>query len=184
MNDAVTVEDAVSTKIKKKDPLYAERVRVYPKAIKGRFRSLKWAALIVLLAIYYIVPWIRWDRGPDAPGQAVLVDIVNGRLYFFWIEIWPQEVYYLTGLLVLGRHRPVPGDQSVGGRVWCGYHLSADGLDRSLHVGRASRSRATAMRTHSPRQVPAHRREGAAERSLSSTPHLAADRLASPVVPG
>ena len=120
MNDAVTIEDAVSTKVREADPLYADRVRVYPKAVSGRFRRLKWAALIVLLAIYYLVPWIRWDRGPDAPDQAVLVDIVNGRLYFFWIEIWPQEVYYLTGLLILAAVGLFL-ITSLAGRVWCGY---------------------------------------------------------------
>ena len=36
-----------------------------------------------------------------APDQAVLVDLVRERFYFFWIEIWPQEVYYITGLLIL-----------------------------------------------------------------------------------
>jgi hypothetical protein len=49
--------------------LFKERDKVYPKSIKGRFRKLKWTALILLLSIYYITPWIRWDRGPDA-GRA------------------------------------------------------------------------------------------------------------------
>ena len=26
---------------------------------------------------------------------------MNSRFYFFFIELWPQEVYYLTGLLIL-----------------------------------------------------------------------------------
>ncbi len=120
MNDSVTVEDAVSTKVQKEQSLYADRVRVYPKAIWGQFRRLKWTVLIVLLAIYYVVPWIRWDRGPDAADQAVLVDIVNGRLYFFWIQIWPQEVYYLTGLLILAAVGLFLVS-SLAGRVWCGY---------------------------------------------------------------
>ena len=35
-------------------------------------RTIKWAVLIVLLAIYYLVPWLRWDRGPERarPGRA------------------------------------------------------------------------------------------------------------------
>jgi polyferredoxin len=41
----------------------------------------------VLLAIYYVTPWIRWDWGPDAPHQAVLADIASARAYFFGIEI-------------------------------------------------------------------------------------------------
>ena len=53
--------------------LFAKRPRAYPKRVKGRYRSLKWLAMLVTLGIYYAVPFIRWDRGPNAPGQAVLV---------------------------------------------------------------------------------------------------------------
>jgi polyferredoxin len=72
--------------------LFKERDKVYPKSVKGKFRTLKWTALILLLSIYYITPWIRWDRGPDAPDQAILIDMTGRRAYFFFIEIWPQQV--------------------------------------------------------------------------------------------
>ena len=29
---------------------------------------------IVTLGIYYLTPWLRWDRGPYAPDQAVLIE--------------------------------------------------------------------------------------------------------------
>jgi len=102
------------------DPFYASRVRVYPKAASGRFRALKWKVLGLLLAIYYVVPWIRWDRGPDAPDQAVLIDMTNRRGYFFFIEIWPQEVFYITGILILAAVGLFLVT-SLAGRVWCGY---------------------------------------------------------------
>ncbi len=102
------------------DSLYAERVRVYPKAVAGKFRALKWRVLGLLLAIYYVLPWIRWDRGPSAPDQAVLIDMTNRRGYFFFIEIWPQEVFYLTGILVLAAVGLFLVT-SLAGRVWCGY---------------------------------------------------------------
>jgi len=100
--------------------LYAARAQVYPRKVKGKFRSIKWAALIALLTIYYVTPWIRWDRGPNAPDQAVLIDLGNERGYFFFIEIWPQEVYYLTGILVLAAIGLFLAT-SLAGRVWCGY---------------------------------------------------------------
>jgi cytochrome c oxidase accessory protein FixG len=100
--------------------LYAERVKIYPQRIFGRFRKIKWAVLATLLSIYYLAPWLRWDRGPGAPDQALLVDMGGRRAYFFWIEIWPQEVYYLTGLLILGAIGLFLVT-SVAGRVWCGY---------------------------------------------------------------
>jgi cytochrome c oxidase accessory protein FixG len=120
MNDAVAVEDARSFKELKKEPLYAEHIKIRPKAIEGRFRKIKWAVLIVLLGLYYIVPWLRWDRGPGAPDQAVLIDMPSRRAYFFWVEIWPQEVYYLTFLLMLGAFGLFLAT-SLAGRVWCGF---------------------------------------------------------------
>jgi cytochrome c oxidase accessory protein FixG len=120
MNPAVAVEDARSFKELKKERLYAERIKIHPKAIQGRFRTIKWAVLLVLLGIYYLVPWIRWGRGPGAPDQAVLIDMPSRRAYFFWIEIWPQEVYYLTFLLILGAFGLFLAT-SLAGRVWCGF---------------------------------------------------------------
>ena len=74
----------------------------------------------VTLGIYYLLPFVRWDRGPDAPHQAVLVDLAHRRFYFFFIEIWPQEVYYLTGLLILAAMTLFLMN-ALAGRVWCGY---------------------------------------------------------------
>lgn len=101
-------------------PLYAAHKWVYSRSVTGTFRRLKWAALWILLGIYYIGPWLRWDRGPDAPGQALLIDLPARRAYFLWIEIWPQEVYYLTGLLLIGAVG-LFFVTSLAGRVWCGF---------------------------------------------------------------
>lgn len=95
-------------------------MEVYAKAVKGRFRTIKWAALCVLLGIYYLAPFIRWDRGPGAPDQAILVDMAGRRLYFFWIEIWPQEIYFLTGILMLAAFGLFLAT-SLFGRLWCGF---------------------------------------------------------------
>jgi cytochrome c oxidase accessory protein FixG len=100
--------------------LYAKHQKVYPRAVGGPVRRVKWAVLVVLLAIYYLVPWIRWDRGEGVPNQAVLVDMGHARLFFFWFEIWPQEVYFLTGVLVLSAIGLFTVT-SLFGRVWCGF---------------------------------------------------------------
>lgn len=101
-------------------PLYEARRKIYPIAVHGRFRKIKWALLAITLGIYYLLPFVRWDRGPNAPSQAVLVDLANGRFYFFFIEIWPQEFYYLTGLLILAA-LVLFLMNAVAGRIWCGY---------------------------------------------------------------
>ncbi|MBP7063671.1 cytochrome c oxidase accessory protein CcoG [Ferrovibrio sp.] len=100
--------------------LYADHIKVYPRAVRGAFRNIKWLVLILCLGIYYMLPWLRWDRGPDAPSQALLLDMSGPRGYFFNIEIWPQEVYYITGLLILGAVALFLAT-ALFGRVWCGY---------------------------------------------------------------
>jgi cytochrome c oxidase accessory protein FixG len=101
-------------------PLYVARRKIYPQRVAGTYRKIKWIVLLVTLGIYYGLPFVRWDRGPDAPGQAVLVDLPNRRFYFFFIEIWPQEIYYLTGLLILAAMTLFLMN-AVAGRIWCGY---------------------------------------------------------------
>ncbi|HNN56284.1 MAG TPA: cytochrome c oxidase accessory protein CcoG, partial [Novosphingobium sp.] len=59
--------------------LYEKRKAVFPKAVDGRFRRFKWLVMALTLGVYYITPWLRWDRGPYAPNQAVLVDLAHRR---------------------------------------------------------------------------------------------------------
>ncbi len=110
--------EAVNSKQKRVD--YAARVKIFPKRVSGTFRSLKWWIMGITLGIYYITPWLRWDRGEFAPDQAVLVDMANRRFYFFFIQIWPQEFYYIAGLLVMAGIGLFLVTSTVG-RAWCGY---------------------------------------------------------------
>lgn len=103
-----------------KESLYADYHKIHPRHVTGLFRSIKTWLNIILLGIYFGGPWLRWERPGAAPDQMILIDLEGKRAYFMGIEIWPQEVYYLTGLLILG---------AVGlffvtallGRVWCGF---------------------------------------------------------------
>lgn len=118
--DVVEVMDVEAVNKKERRSLYKKREPIHPKRVKGRFRLVKWIIMGLTLGVYYGLPWVRWDRGEGAANQAVLVDFAGERFYFFFIELWPQEVYYITGLLILA---------AVGlflltalaGRVWCGY---------------------------------------------------------------
>ncbi|MCY6381343.1 cytochrome c oxidase accessory protein CcoG [Hoeflea prorocentri] len=101
-------------------PLYEARKKIFPKRASGQFRRFKWLIMLVTLGIYYLTPWLRWDRGPFAPDQAVLVDIANRRFYFFFIEIWPQEFFFVAGLLVMAGLGLFLVTTAVG-RAWCGY---------------------------------------------------------------
>lgn len=100
--------------------LYAKREPVFPKRVKGTFRTLKWVIMAVTLGIYYLTPWIRWDRGAILPDQAVLIDLSGRRFFFFWIEIWPHEFYFIAGLLIMAGLGLFLFTSALG-RVWCGY---------------------------------------------------------------
>ena len=54
------------------------------------------------------------------PDQAVLVDLASRRFYFFWIEIWPHEFYFIAGLLIMAGLGLFLFTSALG-RVWCGY---------------------------------------------------------------
>jgi len=99
---------------------YTDRVKVYPAAVSGPVRRIKWLLLIACLTVYYSVPWLRWHRGEGLPDQAVLLDISGRRAYFFDLVIWPQQIYLLTGALILGAVGLFLVT-SLFGRVWCGY---------------------------------------------------------------
>ncbi len=112
------VEPVNSAKLRQ--PLYAPRKKVFPKRANGTFRRFKWLVMAITLGIYYLTPWLRWDRGPHAPDQAVLIDLANRRFYFFFIEIWPQEFIYIAGLLIMAGIGLFLITSTVG-RAWCGY---------------------------------------------------------------
>ena len=103
-----------------RQPFYAPRRKIFPKRAEGRYRTFKWIVMAITLGIYYLTPFLRWDRGPFAPDQAVLVDVANRRFFFFFIEIWPQEFYLVAGLLVMAGFGLFLVTSTVG-RAWCGY---------------------------------------------------------------
>ena len=100
--------------------LYAAREPIFPRRVKGRFRTLKWWIMAATLGVYSITPWLRRDRGPNLPDQAVLIDMSGRRFFFFMIEIWPHEFYVVAGLLIVAGLGLFLFTAALG-RVWCGY---------------------------------------------------------------
>ena len=59
-------------------PLYVAHKKVYPQSVHGTFRRIKWGLMAFCLGVYYLLPFVRWNRGLGAPSQAVLVDFPIG----------------------------------------------------------------------------------------------------------
>ena len=95
--------------------LYAARQKIYPREISGRFQRLRVIAVWVLLGIYYVLPWIRWEG-----RQAVLFDLPARKFHIFALTLWPQDFYFLTWLLVIAA-LALFFFTALAGRLFCGY---------------------------------------------------------------
>jgi hypothetical protein len=60
-------------------PLYVPQKKVYPQRVSGTFRRVKWGLMAFCLGVYYLLPFVRWNRGLGAPDHAVLNDLPHQR---------------------------------------------------------------------------------------------------------
>jgi cytochrome c oxidase accessory protein FixG len=95
-------------------------MKIYTQKISGKYRSLKNYCNIALLLFYFLIPWIRWYRAEGEPNQAVIIDLPRRRGYFFDIEIWTEEIFYITAILIIAAFALFIVT-SIFGRIWCGY---------------------------------------------------------------
>jgi len=95
--------------------LYEKEAKVYPRDVKGTFASLRKLAMVVLLGLYYIVPWINW-----AGHQSVLFDLPARKFYILGLTFWPQDFIFLTLMLIIAG-LSLFFVTAVWGRLWCGY---------------------------------------------------------------
>lgn len=108
------------TEAKNTEPRYAERTKIHPKSVKGFYRKMKSFFLWGCLALYHLSPLLRWDRGEGKANQAILFDISGQRIHFFDLEVWPQDIYILTGVMIFAAVG-LFFSASLWGRAWCGF---------------------------------------------------------------
>ncbi len=95
--------------------LYEVRRKIYPRAVSGNFAWARWFFVWATQLVFYGLPWLSWnDR------QAVLFDLVHRKFYIFGLVFWPQDIVYLTVLLIISAYSLFLFT-AVGGRLWCGY---------------------------------------------------------------
>ncbi|HMM46536.1 MAG TPA: cytochrome c oxidase accessory protein CcoG [Thiobacillaceae bacterium] len=95
--------------------LYAIRQKIQPRTVHGVFANWRIALVLITQALYYGLPWLQWDG-----RQAVLFDLAARKFYIFGLIFWPQDFFYLTGLLILSA-LALFLFTAVAGRLWCGY---------------------------------------------------------------
>lgn len=101
------------------ESLYAKRKEIYPRSRIGDslapFQRWRWAMVWVTQLVYYGGPWLTWnDR------QAVLFDLAARKFYLFGLVLWPQDVIYLTAILIISA-LGLFLFTAIGGRLWCGF---------------------------------------------------------------
>ena len=97
------------------EPLYVAAAKIYPRAVHGWFAAWRWALVWATQLVYYGGAWLTWnDR------QAILFDIAHRKFFIFGLVFWPQDVIYLTVLLVISA-LSLFLFTAVAGRLWCGY---------------------------------------------------------------
>lgn len=95
--------------------MYAAHQKVYPREVTGRYARLRVLAVWVLLGIYYVLPWIRWEG-----RQAVLFDLPARKFYIFGLTFWPQDFFLMAWLLIIAA-LTLFFVTAIAGRLWCGY---------------------------------------------------------------
>ena len=95
--------------------LYASAEKIYPRAVSGIFAMWRSIGVLILLGIYYIVPWLEW-----ADRQAVLFDLPNRKFHIFALTFWPQDFFYFAVLLIIAAFA-LFFFTAIAGRLWCGY---------------------------------------------------------------
>ncbi len=96
--------------------LYERRQQIYPREVHGVFATWRVAMVCLTLGIYYFLPWINWGEG----RQAFLIDLPGRKFNLFWWTFWPQDLFYLTAILILSA-LSLFLFTAVAGRLWCGY---------------------------------------------------------------
>ena len=94
---------------------YVSEAKVYPRGVTGPLQRLRHAAVVWLLGMFYLVPWLSWDD-----RQAVLFDLPARKFHLLGLTFWPQDFPFLALLLIVAA-LSLFFFTALAGRLWCGY---------------------------------------------------------------
>lgn len=95
--------------------LYQSQDKVYPRSVTGVFNNWRWAMVWLTQLFFYGVPWLEWGQ-----RQAMLFDLEAKRFFIFGLVLNPQDLIYLTFLLIISA-LSLFLFTAIAGRLWCGY---------------------------------------------------------------
>ena len=95
--------------------LYKAEDKVYPRSVSGFFHKWRWAMIWLTQLFFYGMPWLQWNN-----RQALLFDLEARRFYIFDLVLYPQDLIYLTAILIISA-MSLFLFTAVAGRLWCGF---------------------------------------------------------------
>jgi cytochrome c oxidase accessory protein FixG len=95
--------------------LYQADKKIYARSVSGWFSHWRWSMVWITQLVFYGLPWLSINE-----RQAMLFDLVSRRFYIFNLVLYPQDLIYLTGLLIISA-LSLFLFTAVAGRLWCGY---------------------------------------------------------------
>ncbi len=95
--------------------LYAAAEKIYPRSTFGFFTKWRWVMIWLTQIVFYGIPWIEWGS-----RQALLFDLEAKRFYIFNLVLYPQDLIYLTAILIISA-LSLFLFTAIAGRLWCGY---------------------------------------------------------------
>lgn len=96
-------------------PAIQPAAKIQARSTGGTFTRWRWAMVWLTQLVFYGLPWLNWNG-----RQAVRFDLEERRFYLFSEVLLPQDLIYLTALLVVCALLLFVAT-ALAGRVWCGF---------------------------------------------------------------
>jgi polyferredoxin len=94
---------------------YVSEAKIHARGVNGPLQRLRLAAVVWLLGMFYLLPWLHWDG-----RQAVLFDLPARKFHILSLTFWPQDFLFLALLLIIAA-LSLFFFTALAGRLWCGY---------------------------------------------------------------
>jgi len=94
---------------------YEKRKKIFAKGVRGYFDNWRIALVLFTQVLFYGGLWLEWNG-----RQALLLHMVERKFYIFGAVFWPQDVIYLSALLIVSAYALFLVT-AIAGRLFCGY---------------------------------------------------------------
>lgn len=95
--------------------MFSHYQKIYARRARGFFDNWRVLMVIFTQVIFYGGLWLEWNG-----RQALLFHLVERKFYIFGLVFWPQDIIYLTAILIVSAYALFLVT-TIAGRLFCGY---------------------------------------------------------------